>query len=704
MSIYTAQSGDSRGIMQKPAYKVKIGSETFDSTTSSEILGIAIDCDMNIPLDIFSIVIKPGDKAAAIKKGDEVSIELGYEGALSKVFTGTVDAVEPKVSGTAVKGYSAAAAFAWLKIHQIYDKQTSGAIVKDLAQRAKIKVKEAEDGISFPMFVADDSKSAYEHMKEIAGLNGFDLYMTTDGQVVFKKYASKTPKPFKYGRDILRSTVQELTPSTTNVKVFEESPASFKGADKSHWLSKKVMGGSSGSGDNVLLIRHPAIRDKDTADKVAMAKLESLLVSLKGTIQTLGNPKVALGDTIAIKEMPDKRMEGEFEVTKVGHAFNVEQGYVTTFGWIKKVSISPGEPPMVEPPSVPAPPKEPSFLEEQLAKAQEAMEESRLKLIDSIESAEGELEGMLEEVNKALAEVDKLAQEAINAAGEVKKAAESAANEALKYVDELKKELEAKKKELNKAIDDAEKKYEEAKAKAEEPIKKAEEEINKLKEKAESLKKEAEDRVKELKDKAGAELKKLEDEADGLKSKAKEWADKAASYGTDANVQGISAADKSGLEAKKKEAEEKAKGLEKELEDKKKALEDKKAELEKKAEDIKKEVEDKVKEAWDKVKEAEDKVKEEKKKVEDTLKEAEDKVKEARKKLDDTVKELQDKIDEASAEPKKILKEANDKYNEAVKKAEESKKEAAKAVESLKKAYKEARDTVMSARKMAGMD
>jgi len=689
--------------MQKPAYRVKVGSETYDSTTSSEILGIAIDCDMNIPLDMFTILFKPGDRAAAVKKGDEVSIELGYEGALSKVFTGAVDAVEPKVGGTVVKGYSVAAAFAWIRIHQVYEKQTSGAIVKDLAQRARIKVKEAEDGISFPMYVVDESRSVYEHMKELAGLNGFDLYMTTDGQVVFKKYASKTPKPFKYGRDVLKSTVQELTPPTTSVRVFEESPASFKGADKSHWLSRKVMGGSSGSGDNVLIVQHPAIRDKDTADRVAMAKLESLLVSLKGAIQTIGNPRVALGDTIAIKDMPDKRMQGEFEVTRVSHAFSMEQGYVTTFGWIKKVTISPMEPPMVEP-TKRAPPRAPSPLEEQLAKAQEAMEESRLKLIDSIESAEAELEGMLEEVNRALAEMDRMAAEAIKAAGEAKKAAEGLASEAQKYVEELKKELEARKKELQKAIDDAQKEYEEARAKAEEHIRKAEEEANKIKQKAGSLKKEAEDKIKELEDRAGEELKKLEDEAASLKSKAKEWADKAASYGHDANVQGISAAEKSGLEAKMKEAEEKAKGLEKELEGRMKALEEKKAELEKKAGEIKKEAEDRIKEAEEKARELEDRVREEKEKAEEALKEAEDRVREARKKLDDAVKELQDKIDEASAEARKILKEANDKYNEAVRKAEESKKEAAKAVEGLKKAYKEARDTVMSARTQAGMD
>lgn len=515
--------------MQKPAYKVKAGSETFDSSTSSEILSINIDCDINIPLDVFRITFKPGGKGNSIKKGDEASIELGYEGSTAKVFTGTVDSVEPRAGGAVVTGYSVASALTRLKVHQVYEKQTAGAIAKDLAQQAGVKAKDPSDGISFPMYVVDDSKSAYEHMRELAMLCGFDLYMLPDGQVSFKKYAPKKARPFKYGRDVLHSVVQELSTQVTSVKVFEESPSSFKGADTAHWLSKKVMGGTSGGGDQAYIIRHPAIRDKDTADKVAAAKLESLLVSLKGSIKTLGNPKVGLGDTIELKEMPDERMNGEFEVIKASHAFNVEQGYISTFGWIKKVTISPGEPPMVEPIKQ-APPKEPSFLEEQLQKAQEAMEESKQKLVDAVESAEESLESMLEEVNKALAEVDKMAAEAIAAAGEAKKAAEAAANEGLKYADKLKKELEDQKKKLNEAIDEAEKKYKEAKEKAEGAVKKLEDEANKLKEKAESLKKEAEDKVKELEgkvkeaeDKYKEGKKKVEDTLKEAEDKVKEY-------------------------------------------------------------------------------------------------------------------------------------------------------------------------------------
>jgi predicted nucleic acid-binding Zn-ribbon protein len=689
--------------MLKPAYKVKIGPETYDSTTSSEIVSINIDCDINIPLDIFKIVFKPGDKAGSIKKGDLVTIELGYEGSTSKVFTGAIDAVEPRVGSTVASGYSVAATLTRLKIHQIYEKQTAGAIIKDLVQRPGLAVKDASDGISFPMYVVDDSKSVYDHMLELAQLCGFDLFMTNEGTVMFKKFEEKKPSPFKYGRDILKATVQQVTPSYTGVKVFEESPSSTKGEDTAHWLSDSVLGGTAGSGDQWFTIRHPAIRDKDSADKVAVAKLESLLVSLKGMIMTIGNPKVGLGGTIEIKEMPDERMNGKFEVVRASHAFNMEQGYVSTFGWIKKVDVSAGEPPMVAPPSVPAPPKPPGPLDSMLQDAQGALDGAKEQLVEAVESAQDSLDGLLEEVNAALAEVDKQAAAAIEAAKDAKKTADDAANKAFAYVEQLKQQLADKKKELDGAIASAQSEYEEAKKKAEEPIKKLEEEGAKLK-------KEAEDKAKELEDKVKEAIKPVEDEISGIKDKikdAKESIDKSTAdiSGMNAQLSAPGAGDqKTGLEDKIKELEnkakeykEKAEKYEEELESKTKIIDDKKKEAEQKLGDLKKDLADKLKQG-------EDKVEEEKKKAEDALKSAEDKVKEAKKKLDDGVKEVQGQIDEAEATAKKLVKEANEGFDKAVKGAEDARKDAAKAVDGLKSSYKSARDTVMSSRKQLGLD
>lgn len=321
--------------MLKPAYKVKIGSETYDSTNNAGALSINVDCDIQIPLDASRVVLRPGGDTAAIKAGDGLSIELGYEDSLKLAFTGRVDSVEYGITGVIVSGYSLAAPLTRLRLHQVYEKQTAGAIVKDLAGRANVALGAVEDGISFPMFVADESKTLYGHIRELAVLCGFDLFMTPEGELVFKPYRKKKGIPFTYGVDIVAASARVATPPATGAKVFGESPASFKGADTAHWLSKKVIEGASGTEDNFHIIAHPAIRDKDTADRVAAAALKSLIPPMVGTLKTMGAPDVGLGDTIEIKDMPDARMNDAFEVTKVGHAFNMDEGFVTTFGWIR---------------------------------------------------------------------------------------------------------------------------------------------------------------------------------------------------------------------------------------------------------------------------------------------------------------------------------------------------------------------------------
>lgn len=327
--------------MQKPIYKIKIGSNTFDVSTDkiNAALSINVDCDLNIPLDAFKIVFKANDNTGAIKAGDDVTIELGYDPEklqLKKVFTGKVDNVEKKLTEVTVAGFSLASDMTKKKVHQVYEKQSAGLIVKDLASKAKVKVKDADDGISFPMYTVDDTKPIYGHMRELAGLCGFDVFMSIDGEVVFKKYKEGKPSELKYGVNVIDIITRQRTPEATSVKVYEESPASTKGSDKSHWLSKSPMGGSAGLGDLLYTVWNPAIKDKGTADTVAKNKKEQLSVSMVGTVRALGDPAIVLGSTIEIKDMPDKSLNGKYEVTGVSHVFSMIDGFVTTVGWAKK--------------------------------------------------------------------------------------------------------------------------------------------------------------------------------------------------------------------------------------------------------------------------------------------------------------------------------------------------------------------------------
>jgi hypothetical protein len=701
-----------RGSMQKPAYKVKIGSAILDSTTNQEIISISVDLDINVPSDSFKIALKPGTKASAIKNGDAVVIEIGYEGALNKVLTGAVDTIEPRISEIVVSGLSTISILTGTRMNQVYEKQNAGAIVKDLASRAGIAVKDAEDGLSFPMYVVDDTKDVYMHMNELSRKCGFDLFLTGDGRLVFKKYARQNPKPFKYGRDIIEAEVYEPNPIAACVKVYGESPSSFKGTDTSHWATKKVVEGVAGSGRMTFLIADPVIRDKDTADKVAIALLETIMIPLSGTLKAIGNARVGLGDTIEIKEIPDSRMNGEFEATSVSHIFNKTDGFVSIVGWVKKIKISPAEPALAAPPAMPAPPKPPSPLEEQLESAKGELEDKRLKLQDSVENAEMQLESSLIEINKAQAEQDKAANEMLEAAEEARKASKEASKEMRDKADELKKDLEAKKKEIEDTQSAAKAKFEDYRKDAEAQFVKYGQEVMKLKDEGEKAVDEARGKVAEVRRKVEERRTVLENVTGKLDEIKKEVERKQKELDeVKEKALGKTGAEKEIAEERIKDLEsavnankEKIEGFEKDIQDKKKEVDNASVEAVKKEEEIEKGIEDRRKEVNEKINEMETKKNEIKKDLEDKEKEFEAKADEARKKLDETTKEFKAQIDEAYKTAEKMEKEAEEKFTEAKKKVEEIKKEIEKKFEEMKKVYNKAREKVMEARKQAGMD
>jgi hypothetical protein len=353
-----------------------------------------------------------------------------------------------------------------------------------MADRAGLTAVGPDDGLSFPCYVADDGKTMYEHMLELAGMSGCDIFLNAEGHVIFKKYEEGKPVTFKYGKDIVDATLQENNPAVSGVRVYEESPSSSMGEDTAHWLSKDTMGGACGDEDDSHVINNPAIKDKDTADKVAQNYLEKHAVTLSGTIKAIGNSNVGLGDTIRIKEAPDERMNGEFEAVRVNHTIDGKEGFITTIGWIRKPKVSKSEPPVVQKPAAPAPPKKPSFLEKMLEEANQALEDAKEALADALDSAPEALDEMLRKVNDARAEIDQIAEALLKEADKAKDEALKAADEPLKMADDLKKELEAKKKEMQRAIDDVISKYEELKQVAMAEVDAAEQEYRRLKSEA----------------------------------------------------------------------------------------------------------------------------------------------------------------------------------------------------------------------------
>src|SRR6266436_1510644 len=175
--------------------------DTTDEPKANTIIDLTVQLDLDTPADNFTLVMgnvggfKP-------KRDDETKIELGYvdDSDLVQVMSGAVATVEPNLTTTRVVGYSAFNAVLREFIEQTYESKTAGAIVRDLADKAGVEVATAEDGITFPAYVADGQRSAYRHMHDLAELCGFDLYVNSEGKLVFEKFINgKSVHVFEFG-------------------------------------------------------------------------------------------------------------------------------------------------------------------------------------------------------------------------------------------------------------------------------------------------------------------------------------------------------------------------------------------------------------------------------------------------------------------------------------------------------------------------
>ena len=323
--------------MLKPAYKLTIGNNIIDTTDepqTSTVVDLNVALDMDTPADSFTLVLGQMNGLKP-ERDDEAVIELGYadNSGLTQVMAGTVVTVESGLTMSGVIGYSAAQTLLCTFVDQTYESKTAGQIVRDLADQASVDVATAEGGINFPAYVIDSHRSVYHHMRDLADLCGFDLYVDADGELVFEKFVSgKTVHVFEYTKHILELDVLQAPQRAALVEAWGESPTGSQGEEAWAWLTKDFSGskGSAGSDEPKLLLDWPALRTADAAQAAAEAAHTNIQRrTLRGRLLTIGQPQVKLGDAICLRDVPDDALNKTFQVRSVTHRITKIEGFTT---------------------------------------------------------------------------------------------------------------------------------------------------------------------------------------------------------------------------------------------------------------------------------------------------------------------------------------------------------------------------------------
>lgn len=328
--------------MLTPAYKLTLGRRVVDTTDeprASTAVEVTVALDLATPADSFTLVLGNVGSLAPTR-GDDAAIELGYadDGGLEQVLAGAVETVAAGVTTTRVTGLSGASRLLATFVEQTFEAKTAGEIARDLAGRAGVEVARAEDGIHFPAYVVDGRRSAWHHLRAIADLSGFDLYVDAQGELVFERFAGgRTAHVFARGEHILALDVLRTPPRAARVEAWGESPAPSQGEEAWAWLTPDFAGSRGEAGEasgRLALLERPALRTRAAARTAARAAHREILRrTLRGRVVVLGRPAVRLGDSIRLRGLADETLNDFFQVRSVTHRITKVAGFTTAIGF-----------------------------------------------------------------------------------------------------------------------------------------------------------------------------------------------------------------------------------------------------------------------------------------------------------------------------------------------------------------------------------
>jgi hypothetical protein len=279
---------------------------------------------------VFSTSVRGND----LKEGDRVILGLAAGQDAATVLTGEVQAILATLEQVEIVARSGVRKLVSARLNQVYQNQSAGQIVRDLAGQVGVTVGDVPSGDRYPYLVVDESKNVYQHLQALARREGADLFFDADDRLTVRAFTkTAADHTFYYGIHILGLELHHAGVLAERARVYGESPASAQGPDSWPWLVKDLTpnGGTVGEGTRLLGVHDGAIRTKDAADRTAKARLGAARDgATDGRLTLLGYPKIQPGDAFEIKEAPRPELNGLFKVAAVRHRFGKSIGFLTT--------------------------------------------------------------------------------------------------------------------------------------------------------------------------------------------------------------------------------------------------------------------------------------------------------------------------------------------------------------------------------------
>jgi hypothetical protein len=312
-----------------PEYAVAVGKQKLKSGGKGALWRLEILREVNGGAD--EAFLQLGlTQALDAKPGDDVTVDLGYEGTLTRVFTGTVERLSGGLASLEIHALGMQAPLMRKRGDKCFVNQKAGEVFRALADDAGGEVGRAEAGVPLSFYLADSAFSHWEHGLRLGLHSGNDVYADAEGKLVFAPISGDAPPlRLKFGVDLLQAAC-EAGAEPGKIVLAPESPASSAGEETAAWIAKDSGPHKGEAGDGVGAPRYrPFLRTQEHAQAAADCLYARRQREARNAeVEMLGRPEVELGDAVKLEGLPAGG-DGTYVVLALRHALGARSGFRT---------------------------------------------------------------------------------------------------------------------------------------------------------------------------------------------------------------------------------------------------------------------------------------------------------------------------------------------------------------------------------------
>lgn len=301
-----------------PGYALILGSQRW----TEQALRIVVTLDLAPRADMLMVWL-PVAAPLSAGRGDAVELTINSGEKEEIIFTGEIDSIRRAFDWLCVSCVNAGGVLSRFRPAETYENVSAATVINNLIDAIGIDAGDIEDGPDLAFYVADPSRTAWEHIARVAAWGGALVRVSAANSVEASIInASQAEVALLYGREITALHANKRTAATDSFVVAGEAGAGDTGSADVFRPSTDFFAGNRPDGPSrgKRWQFEPALRTAKSAGTAGAAIQRRYTSSLDaGYFCAFLQPQLRCGSVVEIQQLPDDLLSGPVWLTRIEH-------------------------------------------------------------------------------------------------------------------------------------------------------------------------------------------------------------------------------------------------------------------------------------------------------------------------------------------------------------------------------------------------